>query len=104
MARERTYCTGKYQCNHMKLKKGKYYRMTDPSVFIEEGEDYDLYRGMKIRDEMRDYIADGYNNCLDNGVVFHTKESLYEVCHHFYMMGLKREGELHPKLPLMIKE
>ncbi len=88
----------------MKLRKGKYYRMTDPSAFIEEGENYDIYRRLQLEKEMKEYIADGYEDSLNNGVAFHTKERLYEVCHHFYMMGLKREGEIHPKLPLMIKE
>lgn len=84
----------------MKLKKGHFYTMVDPKEFIEDGEGFEAYRDLKINEEVLSYIFDDDKFGHFKEVVFHTKESLIDVCEHFYRLGLERKLELHPEIPI----
>jgi len=80
------------------MKKGVMYKRQDPAELIEEGEGYDVYRSLRLNDEIDAYVFDGHPESAKNGVSFDTRQSLEEVCMRFYMLGLERKFELHPHI------
>ena len=84
----------------MKLKKGKIYVLVNPEEFIEDNKLCNSYRDLKLEEVMMKKVLDLDKFSKYVPVVFHTKQSLLDVCKEFYMLGLRRELELHPKIPV----
>ena len=84
----------------MKLKKGKIYVLVNPEEFIEDNKLCNSYRDLKLEEVMMKKVLDLDKFSKYVPVVFHTKQSLLDVCKAFYMLGLRRELELHPKIPV----
>ena len=84
----------------MQMKKGKTYMLVDPEEFVEDNELCNSYRDLKLEEEMMKRVLDLDKFSKYVPVVFHTKQSLLNVCKKFYMLGLRRELELHPKIPI----